>query len=178
MMANIRMRAAGPDDAEAISALVNSAYRGESSKAGWTTEAELVGGQRTDPSLIRMRLSGLENAILLIHEREALSGCVLLQNKADRAYLGMLTVQPTLQAAGLGKHLLAFAEDWVKRQWKLTRIEMTVIRKRKELVAWYVRRGYRDTGRREPFPYGDEKFGIPKVPDLDFIVMEKLLEVS
>jgi len=52
---------------------------------------------------------------------------------------------------------------------------MTVIRQRPELIAWYERRGYRLTGERRSFPYGDERFGQPNRDDLEFVVLEKTL---
>jgi len=168
-------RIAVPGDAESLSRLVNSAYRGEASKRGWTTEAGLLAGQRTDPDTLRSLISVNSNAILLMHRDADLIGCVLLQQKTQSAYLGMLTVLPDLQAGGIGRRLLAAAEDWVFENWLLRLIEMTVIRQRSELIVWYERRGYVNTHRTEPFPYGDEKFGLPKRPDLEFVVLEKHL---
>jgi GNAT superfamily N-acetyltransferase len=172
---NETVRIAEPGDAESLSRLVNSAYRGESSRRGWTTEADLLGGQRTDPGTLRELISVDNNAILLMHRNAGLIGCVFLQRKARSAYLGMLTVLPELQAGGIGSRLLAAAEDWVFEIWRFRLVEMTVIRQRSELIAWYERRGYVNTHRREPFPYGDDKFGIPKRPDLEFVVLEKYL---
>ncbi len=169
------LRVANAGDAGAISALVNAAYRGETSKRGWTTEAGILGGQRTDPDTIRETIADNRNAILLLHAQDAPVCCVYLQRRANRAYLGMLTVKPELQASGLGKQLLAAAERWARENWKVAKIEMTVIQKRHELIAWYERRGYSNTGRTEPFPYNDEKFGLPKVNDLEFVVLEKYL---
>jgi GNAT superfamily N-acetyltransferase len=168
-------RIAEPGDAESLSRLVNSAYRGDSSRRGWTTEADLLGGQRTDPDTLRGLISGKDNAILLMHGDADVIGCVFLQRKAESAYLGMLTVLPDLQAGGIGRRLLAAAEDWVFENWRSLLVEMTVIRQRLELIAWYERRGYVNTHRTEPFPYDDEKFGLPKRPDLEFIVLEKHL---
>ncbi len=169
------LRVANANDVDTISALINSAYRGESSKRGWTTEAELLGGQRTDPETLRETIADKRDSILLLDGQDAPIACVYLQRRADRAYLGMLTIKPELQARGLGKRLLAAAEMWARENWKVAKIEMTVIQKRHELIAWYERRGYSNTGRTEPFPYNDEKFGLPKVADLEFVVLEKTL---
>ena len=169
------LRVADAADADTLAALINSAYRGESSKRGWTTEADLLGGQRTDPDTLRKTIADKRNAILLVEEEGAPVCCVFLQRKADGAYLGMLTVKPELQARGLGKRLVAAAEQWARGAWQAKTIEMTVIQKRRELIAWYERRGYANTGRTEPFPYGDEKFGLPKVDDLEFVILEKSL---
>ncbi len=169
------LRVANAKDADTISALINSAYRGEASKRGWTTEAGLLGGQRTDPQTLRETIADARNTVLLLYEQDAPICCVYLQRREDRAYLGMLTVEPELQARGLGKRLLAAAEIWARENWKVAKIEMTVIQKRHELIAWYERRGYSNTGRTEPFPYGDEKFGLPKVEGLEFVILEKSL---
>ncbi len=168
-------RVAEPGDAENLARFVNSAYRGESSKRGWTTEADLIGGQRTDPVMLCDLISEKNNAMFLMRADADLIGSVFLQRKAESAYLGMLTVRPELQAGGIGRRLLAAAEDWVRENWRLHLIELTVIQQRLELIAWYERRGYVNTLRTEPFPYGDEKFGLPKRPDLKFAVLEKRL---
>lgn len=171
------MRLATVADAPALSDLVNSAYRGESSKQGWTTEADLLGGQRTDPEILREIVRDPGAVILVVAEGpasgERLEACVLLRRKGDHAYLGMLTTRPTRQSKGIGKRVLAAAEGWAARAWAVSRIEMTVIRQRAELIAWYGRRGYRDTGRREPFPVGDARFGVPRVGGLEFAVLAK-----
>lgn len=175
-MSSLVSRIARPEDAPALAALVNSAYRGDSSRRGWTTEVDLVGGQRTDAATLRALLAAPGNVVLLLTVQGELHGCVLLQRKSERcAYLGMLTVRPDRQTGGLGKKLVELAESWVANTWKLPLIEMTVIQKRAELIAWYERRGYRNTGRREPFPYGDPTFGEPLVDDLEFVVLEKAL---
>jgi len=162
-------------DVPALCALINSAYRGEASRRGWTTEADLLGGQRTDAKMLRKTLQSPDSAILALEEGKELVGCVYVRNQGDRAYIGLLSVKPERQAAGLGRRLLSAAEGWIQRSWGLRRVEMTVIQNRKDLLGWYVRRGYRDTGRMEPFPYGDERFGVPKVDDLAFVVLEKTL---
>lgn len=172
-MEEIVFRPAESFDCPALSELVNSAYRGEVSKQGWTTEADLLGGQRTDPESLLALVTGADQVVLLALRQKLLVGCVYLRRKADRAYLGMLTVRPDLQSAGLGRRILEAAEDWAGREWGLGTIEMTVIRQRTELIAWYERRGYRVTDRIEPFPYGDARFGLPKVDDLVFAVLEK-----
>lgn len=172
----MKIRSAKAEDLEALSQLVNSAYRGESSKKGWTTEEHLLGGQRTDPRSLAETIAGSESVILLLFsDDERLIGCVNLQKKKNAAYLGMLTIEPTLQAGGIGRKLLEMSEQWAKENWQIRSVEMNVISVRQELIAWYERRGYQRTGRREPFPYGDERFGLPKVDGLEFIVLEKSL---
>ena len=143
---------ADSSDLVAISQLVNSAYRGDPSRLGWTTEADLLGGQRTDPHTLEESLRDPDAVVLFLRERGEIVACVYLKRRGETAYLGMLTVRPPLQSAGLGKRLLALAEDWVIENWHSRKIEMQVISKRLELIAWYERRGYALTGAREPFP--------------------------
>ena len=188
--APLALRAARREDAEALSALVNSAYRGDSSRVGWTTEADLLGGQRTDPDALRESIEQGEtmgDRVLLVHEAvqpsgpaggsaaPAIDACVQLERHGDEAYLGMFTVRPTLQGGGLGRRLLAGAEQDARRRWGVTAVHMTVIAQRAELIAWYERRGYRATGETAPFPYGDARFGEPLQPDLHFVVLRKVL---
>jgi len=172
-------RVARTGDARALVALVNSAYRGDSSRASWTTEADLLGGQPTDEdALIEFigRGETMGDRAMLVHERDGhLVACVQLERRGQGAYLGMLTIMPTLQSGGLGKALLASAEEFVVDSWKASKIIMTVIEQRSELIAWYERRGYSRTGETAAFPYGDVRFGEPKRPDLRFVVLSKQL---
>ena len=169
------VRVATPADAEAISALVNSAYRGDSSRAGWTTEADLLGGQRVDAQGVADMIAAAGN-IVLVHERDCVPvACVHLERSGDACHVGMLTIQPALQARGIGRRLLQAAEAWAAGTWASKTMRMHVIAQRGELVAWYERRGYRRTGERSPFPYGDERFGLPRRPDLVFDVLSKPL---
>ena len=169
----IEFRLAQAKDAGRLADLVNSAYRGESSKKGWTTEADLLDGQRTDLESLQKTIEKPNQVFLTAWQGSQMIGSVFLEKRGALAYLGMLTVSPNLQAKGLGRTLLEASEDWVKENWGAQGVEMTVITSRMELIQWYVRRGYQLTGRKEPFPYGDEKFGVPKVPDLEFVVLEK-----
>lgn len=133
-------------DVPELVVLINSAYRGESSKKGWTTEANLIGGQRIGEEELTEQMSDA-NAIILKHTDEdgTITGCVYLQKRAEKLYLGMLTVSPTLQANGLGRRLLEAAEDYA-RSINYQTITMTVITARTELLEWYERRGYAKTG--------------------------------
>lgn len=170
------LRHGRPDEAGRICALVNSAFRGDSSRAGGTTEAHLLDGQRADEAGIAALLAWApEDAALLVYEEAgALVACVLLERKtAALAYLGMLTVAPTRQAGGLGHRVLAAAERHAVRAWRVEAVEMTVITARPELLAWYERRGYVQTGERRPFPMNDPRFGLPKVDHLEFAVLRK-----
>ena len=165
-------RNATAGDAEAIVALVQSAYRGEVSKAGWTTEADILEGQRTDLAAVTEMLADPDSLILIAGGME---GCCHLQNQGYYAYFGMFAVDPAGQRRGLGKALLAEAERIAATHWGADEMHMTVITAREDLIAWYVRRGYIRTGKTSPFPYGDERFGIPLRDDLKFELLVKPL---
>lgn len=171
------MKKATPTDLPELTALVNSAYRGESSRKGWTTEADLLGGVRTSQESLAETIAR-PNAAMLLHRDEGtheLIGCVYLEQKSDLMYLGMLTVSPEIQARGMGKKLLQEAETYA-RTLGCRAVEMTVISQRAELIAWYERRGYALTGETRPFPMNDPRFGLPKAL-LEFVVMRKELAV-
>lgn len=155
--------------------LVNRAYRGEASKQGWTSEADLlVGGIRINAARMQAALQDDTTTILVYREVTGkLTGCVSLADKSSHLYLGMLTVEPEQQGAGIGKQLLQAAAE-LAREKGLHRIRMTVITARVELLDWYYRHGYADTGAREPFPY-EPGFGEPTKP-LEFAVLEKRLK--
>lgn len=173
------VRHATASDIPATHALIESAYRGESAKRGWTHEADLLGGQRTDRDALTAIIADPKQTLLLAEDGGALTGCVLVIDKGERAgarigYLGLLTVSPDLQAGGLGRRLIEAAEAEA-RGFGATTMEMTVIKSRRELVDWYLRRGYHNTGREEPFPLDDPRFGLPKTRDLIFVVLAKAL---
>ena len=159
-------------DISALSALVNGAYRGEGSRKGWTTEADLLDGIRIDEAGLKAMLQNPTETILTYEDADRLVGCVALEKKGTELYLGMLTVWPEAQTAGIGKKLMAAAEKLALEQQCQT-ITITVITARHELIAWYERRGFRATGEKKPFP-DDPRFGLPKQP-LEFIVMKKEL---
>ena len=166
------IRAATADDVDAVVALVESAYRGESSRAGWTTEADLLGGQRTDQVGVSAALPHL-----LLAEDDGLVGCCVMEPREQYGYFGMFAVRPGLQGGGVGSALLEAAEQRAAAMG-LDRLEMTVLSVRTELIGYYLRRGYVDTGRTEPFPYGDERFGEPRRDDLVFSVLAKDLRTA
>lgn len=170
-------RVATGDDVALVVELVESAYRGEQSKAGWTTEAELLGGQRTDPEAIAAVISSADSRLLLASDEhgEVIACCVIQQRREGRSYFGTFAVRPGLQGGGVGKLVLAEAERVARDEWACETVEMTVIGQRADLVAWYGRRGYAATGETRPFPYGDERFGLPKREDLYFVVLAKSL---
>lgn len=173
-MSGVVFRPAGLDDVEALHALVTRAYRGDAARLGWTHEADLLDGQRTDAESLSEVIADPSKVILMAHHGGVLIGCVMLTQQDDgSAYLGMLSVDPVRQASGLGRLLLAAAETEAAARYGADRIEMTVIRQRPELIAWYERRGYVLTGATADFPLDDERFGLPKRRDLQFVVLSK-----
>lgn len=168
-------RFAGPADIPAVVALVESAYRGESGRRGWTTESDLLDGQRTDAADVGAAIDRYGSHILVLEEDGRLLASCHLERRGEAAYFGMFAVDPAHQTAGLGKRLLAEAERLAREAWHCRAMEMTVIVQRAELIAWYQRRGYRRTGSFQPFPYGDERFGVPRRDDLRFEVLRKSL---
>jgi GNAT superfamily N-acetyltransferase len=171
---NLRFRLAELSDVPEVVALVESAYRGEPSRAGWTTEADLLGGQRTDAEQIESYIGSARGGVLLgENESGLLVGSVLILDDGDAAYLGMFAVRPLLQGHGVGTSLLREGERFAKGVLDRFLARMTVLAQRPELIAWYERRGYRRTGARRPFPYGDRRVGIPLRDDLVFEVLEK-----
>jgi predicted N-acetyltransferase YhbS len=170
------IRVATIADVAALHSLVERAYRGDSARKGWTHEADLLGGQRTDVEALTDIIADPQQRILLAFERGVLAGCVQVSNKdAQVAYLGLLSVDPDLQAGGLGRALIAAAEAVAINAFGAKAMEMTVIRQRPELIAYYERRGYECTGEERAFPHGDERFGLPVTPELSFIVLAKRL---
>ena len=158
-------------DIPALNILINSAYRGESSKKGWTTEADLLEGKRTTEEELIQTIEDPKNTILKFTENDKIIGSVLLVEKEQQLYLGMLTVSPELQNSGIGKKMLAEAENHAKTLG-LSSIIMTVISVREELIAWYKRHGYVDTGKREAFPESHIHVTVSEEP-LEFIFLEK-----
>ena len=168
-------RAAVADDIPAIVALVESAYRGDVSKQGWTTEADMLDGQRTDPVSVAALLQAPASRVLLALQGGKLLGCVHVEGHDGVGYFGMFAVSPTAQGLGIGAGLLNEAERVARVDFGCAIMTMTVISIRTELIAFYARRGYRATSDTKPFPYGDERFGIPKRDDLEFAVYAKAL---
>lgn len=171
----LAFRDAGGADVSAVVSLVESAYRGDVSRQGWTTEADFLDGQRTDPAGVAQIIAKPHSRVLLGERAGQLLACCHLEKQGDACYFGMFSVRPTLQGGGVGKQMLEHAERIARDEWKCRKMEMTVISIRNELVAWYERRGYHRTGVFKPFPYGDERFGIPKRDDLRFELLEKSL---
>ena len=178
---DLRFRHATGDDIDAIVALVTSAYRGDASRAGWTTEADLLDGARIDPAVLGADITRAHSIVLLAEPAGAdassgtLLACAHLAIEDGAGYFGMFAVRPGLQGAGTGRAVLTECERIARDDWHLALMRMTVIEQRAELIAWYQRRGYRRTGVFKPFPYGDERFGIPRRDDLYFVVLARSL---
>lgn len=165
-------REAVVDDAEAIAALVNSCYRGDSSREGWTTEADLLDGTRTNEDEIRSLITMPESLFLLCVDDGEIIGSVHLQHEGSSGYLGMLVVKPEVQGGGMGRQLMEAGEALVRDKWRLHRMTMNVFTVRPELLAYYERRGYRRTGKVKSFEPHDVH-GIPRVEGLVLEVLEK-----
>lgn len=173
-VAGLDIRYATPDDIDAIVDLAHSAYRGAGSRAGWTTEADFLDGQRTDAGAVAAMLAGGQGVLLARRQGEPV-GCCHLERDGDACWFGLFAVRPGLQGQGIGDALLAEAERRAWRDFDAGRLCMKVIWLRESLIAWYRRRGYAETGRRHPFPYGQPRFGLPLRDDLHFIELEKAL---
>ena len=170
---NETISTAAINDIPRLLQLINSAYRGDEAKKGWTHEADLIDGTiRIDETSLEELIQKSNAAILKYELFQKIAGCVYLEKKNSRLYLGMLSVSPEIQAKGIGKKLLKAADEYAKQNG-CNAIEMRVISLRKELIAWYERNGYCNTNKKEPFPE-DGKFGNPR-QQLEFIYLEKML---
>ncbi len=168
------LRAGTLSDVGAIVKLVESAYRGEASRAGWTTEADLLDGRRTDVDAVTAQLEDPSTTIVCALRGPDLVGCCAVSSDGTSWHFGMFAVTPTLQGAGIGKVLLAEAERRVLAGGGRA-LELSVLSQRHELIAFYQRRGFSLTGSTAPFPSGDERFGVPRRGDLEFLIMAKAL---
>lgn len=175
-MTDVVIRDAATSDIPALHRLIESAYRGEASRAGWTTEADLLAGQRTDPDDLASILADPAQAMLTVWRGDELQGCVLIAGRGGgTGYFGMLSVSPTLQGGGLGRQLVETAHAELARRFGASRVRISVFPQRETLIAWYRRLGYAPTGETLPFPYDDPRLGLPLRDDLHFIVMERPL---
>ena len=159
------------NDFPSLVSLLNSAYRGEASKKGWTTEADMIRGAiRTDDEQL-ISMMNKPGAVFLKYSKDSgeIKGCVFLEKRAGKLYLGMLSVEPNTQAKGIGKMLMAAAEEYAKKQ-NCPSIFMRVVSIRPELIAWYERKGYYQTGETQPFE--DSIYGKATLP-FEFLVMQK-----
>ncbi|MGI5143168.1 MULTISPECIES: GNAT family N-acetyltransferase [unclassified Streptomyces] len=171
----LTFRDATDPDVDTLVALINSAYRGEASRAGRTSEAGILEGQRTDPEGVLAVIKSPDSRLLTVERDGRVVACCQLEHRGDHAYFGMFAVNPALQGGGLGKLIIAEAERQARETWGVKEMHMTVISVREDLIAWYERRDYRRTGSMTPFPYGDERFGIPQRDDLQLELLVKEL---
>ena len=169
------IRLAETADVDSLVQLVESAYRGEVSRAGWTTEADLLDGQRIDAAGVTECIDKPDSCVMLAEDARGLIACCQLERQQQSCYFGMFAVSPQLQGAGIGRRLLTEAEQFARTRWQCSEMQMTVIEQRDSLIEWYLRRGYHRTGQYRPFPYGDARFGVPKRDDLRFELLLKLL---
>ena len=174
-MSDLTFRNATTADVPLLVELVTSAYRGESSRSGWTTEADLLEGNRIVPEVLLADIARPRSRILLAERDGTLLGCAHVAEEDGAGYFGMFAVRPGLQGGGMGRAILAEAERVAGKDWALPLMRMTVIDLRVELIEWYERRGYRRTGQTRPFPATDPRFGLPLRDDLRFAVLEKEL---
>ena len=172
----IKTQIATVHDIPALIELVNSVYRGETGMKSWTTEADLLDGQRVDQEMLEEIISDpLSRLILFYSVENALIGCVQLQKQDHKCYLGMLSVHTSWQKSGLGKYILDYCERFAQSEFQSEKMTINVISRRFELIAYYQRRGYVSTGNKRPFPYGQPKYGIPKVEGLELEIFDKKL---
>ena len=175
-MTEIVIRDALAGDIPALHRLIESAYRGEASRAGWRTEADLLAGPRTAPEDLASIMADPAPAKLTAWRGKELQGCVLIADSGGgTGYFGMLSVSPSLQAGGLGRRLVEAAHVELARRFGARRVRISVFPQRGTLIAWYRRLGFAPPGESQPFPYGDPRFGLPLRDDLHFIVMERPL---
>jgi ribosomal protein S18 acetylase RimI-like enzyme len=172
---HLEFRAASAIDVNAIVTLVQSAYRGEVSRAGWTTEADLLDGQRTDADAVAALVYSPASRVLLCEQDGALLASAHLENHDATCHFGMFAVRPDRQGGGLGRAMLTEAERIARDEWGCREMQMTVITLRTELIAWYERRGYHRSGVFKPFPCEDARFGLPRRDDLRLEVLRKPL---
>jgi ribosomal protein S18 acetylase RimI-like enzyme len=165
-------RAAGAPDAEAIARLVNAAYRPVPGDAGWTHEADLVSGHRTTAAQVLDAVDRPDSVVFVALRDAEIVACVHVEKHDDDSHIGMLAVHPQRQAAGLGKHMLALAEDHAVMHFGAQRCLLAVLSARQELIAFYLRRGYRKTGQVMDYPL-DAGFGTPRQADLHVVLLAK-----
>lgn len=172
---NYEFEVAGQSDAGQITELVNSVYRGENSKKGWTTEADLLGGIRITEEKIIELINTSGKAILITLFEKKIIGSVFLEEKKDACYLGMLSVDVNFQNSGIGKIIIERCENFAREEFKSKEMTIKVFGARPELISYYQRRGYNITGEKESFTPSDDSIGIPKAKDLYFEILSKKL---
>ncbi len=136
---NLRLRIAEAADAEGITRLINAAFQ---------VERYFLGADRIGIEEVRDRL--VRGSFILAEEDGVLTGCVYVEPGGERAYLGLLSVEPSLQGAGRGKQLMDAAEDHCCAAG-CRFMDLRVVNLRTELPPYYRKLGYVETGSM-PFP--------------------------
>ena len=172
MAATLFFRPALAADSVLIAALVNRAYRGDASRQGWTTEADLLDGLRTTAAEVQQLMTSAHSTILVCTHGTDLIASVCLEQDANTAHIGMFVVNPAMQKLGVGKQLLTYAESYAVQHWSVNKFYMYVITLRHELIAFYERRGYRRTGMLKTFPVNPDMWQ-PKMAGLQLELLEK-----
>ena len=166
-------RKAHPNDIPALVHLINSAYRGESSRAGWTTEADLLSGRRIDETGVLCLLDDPDSHFLLVQSEESIVATIHAQCESDTVHFGLFAVEPSLQGCGIGKRLLTYAESEASTKWGIDIAIMEVITLRSELIDYYQRRGYCNTGEIIDFPQSE--LWDAQVKEITMAVLSKRL---
>ena len=171
--APLTIRPAVTEDVDALLDLVHAAYRGVGGQVGWTTESELIDGPRTTRDLLAADVADPSIHLMIAGDHD---GCCAVTHRAgeETAVFGMFAVRPGMQGSGLGKALQAAAEQYARTAGATT-MELHVIDRRSDLIAWYERRGYVRTEETKPFPYGEPGVGFPRGDDFRFAVLRKPL---
>jgi ribosomal protein S18 acetylase RimI-like enzyme len=170
------IRPATRDDVDIIVHLATAAYRATGDDAGWTTESHLLDGDRTNPTDVAAAIDDADTRVLVAERADAVVGVIKVEKRGvDGALFGLFAVDPTTQSGGTGSRLLDAAEQVAGEEWARSWMELEVLRQRTDLQAWYRRRGYEPTGETEPFPYDDDRFGLPRTDDLVFDVYRRPL---
>lgn len=170
-------RTASKSDAEAIAQLVNSAYRPETGAAGWTHESDLVSGKRATVNQVAEIMVKPDSIILVGLKGSEIRACVHIEKDGNNCHIGMLAVNPMLQGAGVGKKMLAYAEWYASEYYLSEKYIMVVVSSRSELIAFYLRRGYKQTGSAIDYPLSAGA-GTPKHADLKIETLEKRSHIS
>lgn len=172
----LQFKTATIEDAQAITILVNSAYRPTDDIKGWTHESELISGERTHVEQVS-RLFRDNSYVLVAVENDHIVSCVHLDIDGSSAHIGMLATHPELQGLGCGKQMLSYAEGFASKNFSVRKYVMNVLLARKELLAFYIRRGYIATGLTYEYPIS-ANVGSPKVTNLQVGVLEKMAHIS
>ncbi|KAH8734223.1 acyl-CoA N-acyltransferase [Ilyonectria robusta] len=176
-MANndLHFRIATLDDASQLQAMVESAFRAEDSRQDWTADMKLGESFRLDVKEIITQINKPDGAILMAtdNNNNALVGSVeVFKRSDDLARISMLAVDQTCQRGGIGRQVLAYAEDYCQKTWGVNKLGLNALETRQELIKWYMRRGYEKTGETSPFPR-DRVAELDLPEDLCFIELEK-----